>query len=176
MQTTAAILRSFVPQPRRAVVLPCKPGIHALFLCREGPLPLIGQPLAQPIYIRSATGRGGLAGRCHFNARRVNQSPRKSLAVLLMKSLNLRPVFVRKPNSTATWGLDAVSELVLSEWMHRSLAMSWVVSADPLAEEKALVLTHAPALNLKDCQQSEQHKMIRAARRDVLASLRREAM
>jgi hypothetical protein len=51
------------------------------------------------------------------NARTANHSPLKSLAVLLMDELSLRPILVTKPHEKDTWGLDAASNARLTECM-----------------------------------------------------------
>ena len=93
-------------------------GVYALFLRKGSALP--GMELGEQglLYIGLAANRKGLKGRCHFNARTRNHSPRKSLAVLLMNVLDLVPVLFSKPTSGDTWGLDATSDARLSQWMH----------------------------------------------------------
>jgi hypothetical protein len=135
-------------------------------------LPLPGLSPASPIYIGSAVGRGGLAGRCHFDARTANHSPRKSLAVLLRQQLGLRAVLVPKPNSPDTWGLEDVSEAKLSNWMHHELAVAFTVCENPREKEAAMIRDNAPPLNLLGCAQTHLHVEIRMARRRVMDDLR----
>lgn len=133
MTETGTYLFGGTPMARRRFALPRLPGVYGLYVQRETALSIKGLSKLQPIYIGSASGRGGLAGRCHFNARTANHSPRKSLAVLQMQSLRLRPVLVSKPNSPPTWGLDPASDATLTEWMHSELAMGWAVTLAGIA-------------------------------------------
>jgi hypothetical protein len=125
------------------------------------------------LYIGLAASRSGLKGRCHFNARTRNHSPRKSLAVLLMDELSLTPVLVAKPSSPDTWGLDAASDARLSAWMHAHLELAVEVCENPDARETELVGHHAPPLNLAKCVQTTQHQRISEARTKVMNSVRR---
>jgi hypothetical protein len=124
------------------------------------------------LYIGLAANQKGLKGRCHFNARKVNHSPRKSLAVLLMLELSLTPVLVAKPSSQDTWGLDRASDARLSDWMHAHLDLAIEVCGDPDARETELVSRYGPPLNLTKCLQTAQHRKISGARATVMASLR----
>jgi hypothetical protein len=124
------------------------------------------------LYIGMAQNRGGLKGRCHFSGRTVNHSPRKSLAVLLMRRLALTPAFVPKPNARDTWGLDDVSDARLSEWMHMHLELAIEACGNPEARETELVSFHSPPLNLTKCVQTKAHRRISAARHAVMATLR----
>jgi hypothetical protein len=159
--------------PRASFSLGCDKGVYALFL-REGAIvPGIEVGECRLLYIGLAANQEGFKGPCHFNnARTANHSPRKSLAVLLMNELSLRPILVTKPNEKDTWGLDAASEARLTEWMHAHLDLAIEVCADPHARETELVNYHAPPLNLTKCAKSAQHRRISAARKKVMASLR----
>jgi hypothetical protein len=145
--------------------------VYALFLRPGARLPGIETPAQRLLYIGLAANRAGLKGRCHFDARTRNHSPRKSLAVLLMDQLDLTPVLLLKPNSTDTWGLDAASDARLSAWMHRHLELAIEVCDKPDARETELVGAYAPPLNLTKCAQTAQHRQISAARARVLAAL-----
>lgn len=123
------------------------------------------------IYIGLAANRNGLKGRCHFNARTRNHSPRKSFAVLLMEEMSLTPVLITKPNSSDTWGLDAPSDARLSTWMHANLELAIEVCSDPDDRETELVARYIPPLNLPKCVQTEQHRRISQVRASVMAGL-----
>lgn len=157
--------------PRATFDLTTEPGVYALFLKGEAQLPGVHPGEAGLIYIGMAANRNGLRGRCHFNAKTRNHSPRKSLAVLLMDELALLPVLVHKPNSQDTWGLDPASEARLSAWMHTNLEVAVEVHHDPDARESELVQHYAPPLNLSQCAQSPAHHRISLARSEVLRSL-----
>ena len=161
--------------PRSGFKLAEAKGVYALFLGNGAILPGIDRGEQGLLYIGLAANRRGLLGRCHFNARTVNHSPRKSLAVLLMDELALKPVLVTKPNSGDTWGLEPVSDARLTAWMHENLELAIECCDNPDARETELVGQFAPPLNLKKCVQTEQHLKISAARNWVKASLRRGA-
>jgi hypothetical protein len=146
--------------PRSSFKLGHEAGVYALFLRPGAELPGIETPAQRLLYVGLAANRTGLKGRCHFDARTRNHSPRKSLAVLLMDELNLTPVLVPKPNSPDTWGLDAASDARLSEWMHRNLELAIELCDDPDARETELVGRYAPPLNLTKCAQTAQHRQI----------------
>ena len=156
---------------RSSFELPTEPGVYTLFLRSESDLPGIALDEVRLLYIGLAANRMGLKGRCHFNAKTRNHSPRKSLAVLLMEQLALQPVLLRKPNSPDTWGLDTDSEARLSAWMHRNLELAIERCVDPDARETELIGRYAPPLNLIKCVQSNSHRRISEARARVLASL-----
>ena len=62
-------------------------GVYVLFLRKGSALPGMELGEQELLYIGLAANRKGLEGRCHFNARTRNHSPRKSLAVLLIDVL-----------------------------------------------------------------------------------------
>lgn len=146
--------------PRSSFVLGPEHGVYALFLRGGSKLPQIVPGPSGLIYIGLAANRQGLKGRCHFDAKTRNHSPRKSLAALLMEELRLVPILIPKPNAADTWGLDAASEARLSTWMHDNLDLAVELCADPDARETELVARHAPPLNLNKCIQTDQHRMI----------------
>lgn len=152
-------------------MLGCEHGVYALFLREGADLPGITPGDRGLIYIGLAANRKGLKGRCHFNARTRNHSPRKSLAVLLMDQLALVPVLVPKPNSPDTWGLEAPSEARLSAWMQDNLELAIELCDDPDARETELVALYAPPLNLTKCLPSAEHRRISEARTNILESL-----
>ena len=150
-------------------------GVYALFLRKGSTLP--GMELGEQdlLYIGLAANRKGLKGRCHFNARTRNHSPRKSLAVLLMDVLDLVPVLVSKPTSGDTWGLDATSDARLSQWMHDNLDLAVEICADVEDRETELICRYAPPLNLAKCSQTLAHRCISETRAGLLAVLRGRA-
>lgn len=160
--------------PRSSFSLGTEVGVYALFLREGALLPGVEPSSNGLIYIGLAANRNGLRGRCHFNARTYNHSPRKSLAVLLMEQLSLTPVLIRKPNSSDTWGLDAPSDARLSAWMHANLDLAIEVCPDPVKRETELVSRYAPPLNLKKCVQTDQHRRISQARAGMKAELKRQ--
>lgn len=157
--------------PRTSFSLGAEIGVYALFLREGAGLPGVEPSANGLIYIGLAANRIGLRGRCHFDARTRNHSPRKSLAVLLMEELSLTPVLITKPNSSDTWGLDGPSDARLSAWMHDNLELAIEVCPDPDDRETELVGRYAPPLNLKKCAQTSQHRRISQARADVMAEL-----
>jgi len=152
-------------------VLGTEIGVYALFLRYGAVLPGIEPGANGLIYIGLAANRNGLRGRCHFDARTRNHSPRKSLAVLLRQQLSLTPVLITKPNSSHTWGLDGPSDARLTAWMHASLELAIEVCPDPDDRETELVGHYAPPLNLTKCVQTEQHRRVSLARAAVMAEL-----
>lgn len=164
-------LHSWRRGPRSSFTLGCEHGVYALFLRDGSQLADITPGERGLLYIGLAANRHGLKGRCHFDAQTRNHSPRKSLAVLLMKELSLKPVLIPKPNSPDTWGLDPNSEAKLSAWMHANLELAIATCAAPTKRETDLIAHHAPPLNLKKCAQSLQHQRIAAARTEIKASL-----
>ena len=159
--------------PRTGFKLSNEKGVYALFL-HKGVI-LRGLEAGQEglLYIGLAANKSGLKGRCHFNARTVNHSPRKSLSVLLLNELSLEPVLVAKPASSDTWGLDKASDSRLSAWMHANLELAVEICHNPDARESELVEHYAPPLNLTKCVQTAQHHMISVARSKVMAGLQR---
>lgn len=158
--------------PRSSFALGTEIGVYALFLRDGAVLPGIKPGSNGLIYIGLAANRKGLKGRCHFNARTRNHSPRKSLAALLRRELSLTPIFIAKPNSPDTWGLDGPSDERLTAWMHANLELAFEICSDPDSRETELVGYHAPPLNLKKCVQTPQHRRISQARASVRAELR----
>ena len=146
--------------PRSTFTLGPDAGVYALFLREGSTLPGVEPGEQGLLYIGLAANRKGLKGRCHFDARTRNHSPRKSLAVLLMDTLMLTPVLITKPNSANTWGLDGTSDARLSMWMHNNLDWAIEVCADPDARETELVARYAPPLNLAKCTQAARHRLI----------------
>lgn len=164
-------LESWRRGPRSSFVLETEAGVYALFLRDASALPQITPGPNGLVYIGLAANRNGLKGRCHFNARTRNHSPRKSLAVLLMEELRLVPILITKPNSADTWGLDVASEARLSDWMHHNLDLAVEPCRNPDARESELVARYAPPLNLTKCVQSDQHRRISESRKRLQASL-----
>lgn len=161
--------------PRSTFALGHETGVYALFLREGSTLPALELAERQLLYIGLAANRKGLKGRCHFNARTRNHSPRKSLAVLLMDALGLVPVLIAKPNSADTWGLDATSDARLSQWMHDNLDLAVEICADVDVRETELVSRYVPPLNLAKCAQTPTHRRIAEARAGVLAGLQGRA-
>jgi hypothetical protein len=56
--------------------------VYALFLRSGASVPGLEPGREGLLHIGLAAGAKGLKGRCHFNARTSNRSPRMSLAVL----------------------------------------------------------------------------------------------
>jgi hypothetical protein len=156
---------------RDSFVLGSERGVYALFLRSGSDLPLTADDDGL-LYIGMAQNKDGLKGRCHFNARTVNHSPRKSLAALLRSPLGLHPVLVPKPNGRATWGLHGDSDAKLTTWMHDNLHLAVAACPSPATEEARLIARHAPPLNLKGCAQTAQHERIAAARAAIFAALK----
>lgn len=161
--------------PRSSFALTHEPGVYALFLRQGSALPGIEAGEHGLLYIGLAANSKGLKGRCHFNARTRNHSPRKSLAVLLMNALDLQPVLVTKPNSANTWALEPSSEARLSAWMHEHLELAVEICADPDSRETELVARYGPPLNLTKCAQGAQQQRVSAARAGVMARLKGRA-
>ena len=159
--------------PRSSFSLGAETGVYALFLRKGAVLPGVEPDTNGLLYIGLAANQNGLRGRCHFDARTRNHSPRKSLAVLLMEELSLTPVLITKPNSSDTWGLDGPSDARLSAWMHANLELAIEVYADPDGRETELVGRYAPPLNLTKCTQTSQHRRISQVRASVMAELQR---
>ena len=158
--------------PRSSFALGAEIGVYALFLRDGAVLPGVEPGTNGLIYIGLAANRNGLKGRCHFNARTRNHSPRKSLAVLLKQELSLTPILIVKPNSSDTWGLDMPSDKRLTAWMHANLEVAFEMCSDPYSRETELVGHYAPPLNLTKCVQTGQHRRISQARASVMAELR----
>jgi hypothetical protein len=157
---------------RDSFVLGSEAGVYALFL-RPGAELAVTAGEDGLLYIGMAQNKDGLKGRCHFNARTVNHSPRKSLAALLQAPLGLQPILVPKPSGRATWGLSSDSDATLTTWMHDNLQLAVTASPSPAVEEARLIARYAPPLNLKGCVQTAQHERIAAARAAIFAALRR---
>lgn len=158
--------------PRSSFALGAEIGVYALFLPDGAVLPGVEPGANGLIYIGLAANRNGLRGRCHFDARTRNHSPRKSLSVLLRRELSLTPVLISKPNSSDTWGLDRLSDARLSTWMHANLELAIEICPDPDSRETELVGRYAPPLNLTTCVQTNQHRGISLARAGIMAELR----
>jgi hypothetical protein len=157
--------------PRSSFALGPENGVYALFLRNGAALPDLEVNQNDLIYIGLAAGRDGMKGRCHFDARTHNHSPRKSLAALLKEELSLTPVLVTKPNAYGTWGLDRPSDARLTAWMHANLELAIEVCSHPNEREKELISRYAPSLNLRNCVQTTQHRQISLARASIMAEL-----
>jgi len=133
---------------RQSHNLNTSPGLYALFLA---PGSILSVPSGDEglLYIGKASGRRGLRGRCHFNARTANHSPRKSFSWLQKDILDLEPKLVTKPNSNDTWTLSDASEKRLTDWMHSNILLAVQEHPNPEPIEKALILAHRPPLNLE---------------------------
>lgn len=156
---------------RTAIDVPCTSGVYALFL--RNLAPSFPSPVAAGdlLYIGRATNLGR---RCHFSGSTHNHSPRKSLAVILMAELGLKPVLVRKGSSRATWGLDHQSEQRLSGWMHANLHVAFQTCVDFVQREKELIAHYQPPLNLLQCNATTERTALGLARRAVLEGLLRD--
>lgn len=161
------------PAPRASFELDRSHGVYALYLRDGSKLPGIIPGQDGLLYIGKAAGTRGFEGRCHFNGASASHSPRRSLAALLMDELKLvpRPVY-HADGEYKSWKLELPSEKVLDQWMHDNLLLAIEVREDAALHEQELIWAHCPPLNLRDCPQSKQHKLISAARRKVAYSLR----
>lgn len=158
--------------PRADFILDNARGVYALFLIEGSKLPKLASAERGLIYIGMAGGQKGFKQRCHFDkAQTRNHSPRKSLAVLLMRELELVPELVNKPNSSNTWGLERESDIRLTQWMHKNLEIAYRVHDQPDLLETELVSRYAPPLNLSKCSQNEFHRYISNERSKVQAML-----
>ena len=173
------VARLFEPvnrKPRADQTLDGSPGLYALFLRAGCSLPVVCPGPDGLIYIGKADGAGGLATRCHFNGKTRNHSPRKSLAALLVQTLELAPRRVNaRDGSYKTWALEKASEAALDRWMHRNLYVSVVPCAEAAQIEPRLIARFAPPLNLRDCIQSDDHRRLSDLRRGIETRLRAEA-
>lgn len=158
-------------RPRNRFDLGRETGVYALFLRQGSRLPGIEHPPSRLLYAGKAEGTGGLRGRCHFLGSTSNHSPRKSLAVLLMEELGLRPIGIAQGDEPHTWGLEPESEARLTEWMFANLELAIELCGDPDARETEIVSRLAPPLNLAKCAQTEQHRRISRARKAVRLSV-----
>ncbi|MBF9044877.1 hypothetical protein HKCCE4037_16155 [Rhodobacterales bacterium HKCCE4037] len=127
------------------------------------------------IYIGKAAGRRGLLGRCHFNGRTTNHSPRKSLAYLLKENLQLTPIYIPKSKSSATWGLDAESDERLSCWMHSNLLIAIRPCAAPEVAEKKLIAEFRPPLNLNAYTLTAESEAIKVGRKRMFKHVKNAA-
>lgn len=161
------------PAPRASFNLDGSHGVYALFLREGSRLPGIVPGENGLLYIGKAAGSRGFEGRCHFNGASASHSPRRSLAALLIDQLNLVPMAVCHPDGEyKSWKLTQTSEKVLDRWMHDNLLLAMEVREDAALYEQELIWAHCPPLNLRDCPQSEQHKRVSTARREVAVGLR----
>ncbi len=162
--------------PRSSFRLGSDKGVYALFLKDGAGLAGIEPGKKGLLYIGLAAGSRGFAGRCHFDSRTRNHSPRKSLVILLMDRLALIPVHIAKPNGSGTWGLEPDSDRRLSAWMHEHLDVAFEPCSDPHERERVLISFHAPPLNLEGCHQSAHHLSLSAARKALSDRLRGDAV
>ena len=159
--------------PRASLALDTTHGVYALHLKPGSTLHLILPGEDGLIYIGKAAGTGGFKGRCHFNGNTAQHSPRRSLAALLIKPLELVPKSVPHPDGAyKTWGLEKRSEKILDAWMHDNLLLAVEPRADAALFEQELIWQHSPVLNLRDCRQSAQHKIVSAARKRIADIIR----
>ncbi len=151
--------------PRSSHLLGREKGLYALFLRPEATLPVVRSGRHGLIYLGKTSAKRGLKGRCHFDGKTKNHSPRKSLAFLLREELGLLPTPITKSNpKDNTWGLETHSEDRLTQWMHQNLLLAINFCEKPEPIEKALIKVYAPSLNLDGCDQSERHTAISEGR------------
>jgi hypothetical protein len=155
--------------PRSKLDLDHENGLYALFLRDGAKLPEIEPGQTGLIYIGKAAGRKGLKGRCHFDGKTTNHSPRKSLAFLLNEELSLTPKLVTKLRSASTWTLEPKSEARLTAWMHDNLLLAIARLDQPHAKEQELINRFSPPLNLTGCPQTERHRLISGGRKTMMA-------
>lgn len=157
---------------RNEIVLGREKGVYALFLCAGSILPGIRALDNGLIYVGKAEGQDGFHGRCHFNGRTYNHSPRKSLAVLLMNDLDLVPINQTGADGTFKWGLDKASDLRLSEWMYRNLMVALCSDPHPKWLESIILQQISPPLNLTECQKTPCIHHIEELRRGMEVTLK----
>lgn len=165
---------------REAVKLvPNKPGLYAFYGDDEAWSQLELRPAldAQPLYVGKA--ERSLNGRdvgTHFAVGKTGSSTvRRSLAALLVDSLALvaAPRNPAKPDGSANFGLDAKSEVRLSEWMTQRLSLAtWTKPDDvSLDEMETQVLRRLrPPLNLDKV--GEPRERLRQARKRMAEAAR----
>jgi hypothetical protein len=108
---------------RDSFVLAAERGVYALFLCPGSDLPLTAGD-AGLLYIGMAQNKDGLKGRCHFNARTVNHSQRKSLAALLQCAARPSARTGSQTQRPRDLGLHGDSDAKLTAWMHDNLHLA----------------------------------------------------
>lgn len=148
-------------KPRNELALPRTSGVYALFLRENSSLPDLVPLDGGLIYL----GLGkSLSSRCHFSGKTEGHSPRRSLAALLWRQLELEPELGVNGN----YKLSKPSEQRLDGWMHENLLMAFDTFDDFEAVEDILIRRFAPPLNLTKCRQSEQHKVLKDRRKAML--------
>ena len=134
--------------PRREWQLPKEHGIYALFLRPDRKIAVLPE-ISELVYVGKAENREGLAGRCHFSGRTLNHSPRKSLAGLLCREIELTPeLFISGKKRSRNWGLEKTSDARLSDWMHENLDLALYPCAEARAVEARLIARYQPPLNI----------------------------
>lgn len=152
---------SWPRQPRSELTLPSASGVYALFLRENSSLPNLVPLRSGLVYI--GLGRN-LAHRCHFSGKTEGHSPRRSLAALLGRELDLEPEL----GANGNYKLSRSSEERLNAWMHKNLLMAFNTCDDVEAVEDALIKRLAPPLNLTKCAQTPQHKALKDLRKSML--------
>jgi hypothetical protein len=106
-----------------------------------------------------------LARQCHFSGKTERHSPRRSLAALLWKQLELEPVLAANGN----YKLATTSEKRLDAWMHENLLMAFHTCDDFKVVEDVLIKRHQPPLNLTKCAPTPQHRAVKQLRKAMQA-------
>lgn len=160
-------------------LVPKNPGLYAFYGDDPAWAQLGLSPAfeGQPLYVGKA--ERSLNGRdvgTHFAAGKTGSSTvRRSLAALLVDELALVsvPRNLAKPDGSANFGLDAVSERSLSTWMAQRLSLAtWSKPEDAILDviETAVVRRLRPPLNLDKV--GEPRTRLREARRRMADTAR----
>jgi hypothetical protein len=160
-------------------LVPTEPGLYAFYGGDEAWDELGLRPAfdGQPLYVGKA--ERSLNGRdvgTHFAVGKTGSSTvRRSLAALLVDNLALvaAPRNVAKPDGSANFGLDARSEVRLSDWMTQRLSLAtWSKPHDLSLDEieTEVVRRLRPPLNLDKV--GEPRQRLRRARKHMADAAR----
>jgi hypothetical protein len=160
-------------------LVPKRPGLYAFYGDDVAWRQLRLEPAfeGQPLYAGKA--ERSLIGRdvgTHFAVGKTGSSTvRRSLAALLVDDLGLvaTPRNVEKPDGSANFGLDADSEIRLSEWMTQRLSLATWSKPDGVVLdviETEVVRRLRPPLNLDKVGESRER--LRRARKRMAESAR----
>lgn len=143
-------LHSATPRPMTEALAERNHGIYAWWGTANVPWPA-GFPTVKPerpLYVGKAQDESiGDRVKFHLSSTR-GSAPRRSLTGLLLDVLPLRGhVVVRDPKRPSKFGLDAVGERLLTEWMAENITLTWVALDQPGATEEGMIKRLTPPIN-----------------------------
>lgn len=149
MDLTKALLTA-TPRPMPEALGEPSRGIYAWWGVQSVPWPS-GFPTVmpeRPLYVGKAQNES-IGDRLKFHlASTRGSAPRRSLTGLLLDALSLRThVVLRDLKRPSKFGMDALGERLLTEWMTEHIRLTWVELEAPGSTEEDIIRHLHPPLN-----------------------------